>query len=132
MKDLTYALRFLRNRWFFSSVAVVVMALGISLTATMFAIIEGVILNGPDYEELDRIAFLRTTQPQSQFFQGVRLHDYADWREQQAVFDEMRMQYTLAFTPRPSRRGKRFQPIQVRVRDRSLKVRARRGWLAAP
>jgi ABC-type lipoprotein release transport system permease subunit len=83
MRDLTYALRFLRKRWTFTTVAVVVMALGISLTATMFAIIEGVVLGGPDYRDLDRIVYLETTLPQSQFFQSVRVHDYMDWDEQQ-------------------------------------------------
>jgi len=98
MKDFTYALRFLRNRLLFSSVAVVVMALGISLTATMYAIIEGVVLGGPDYVELDRIAFLQTTIPQSQFFQDVRIHDYLDWKDQEAVFDAMAAWYGWSVT----------------------------------
>jgi putative ABC transport system permease protein len=93
MRDLTYALRFLRKRWTFTTVAVVVMALGISLTATMFAIIEGVVLGGPDYRDLDRIVYLETTLPQSQFFQSVRVHDYMDWDEQQTVFDDMAAYY---------------------------------------
>lgn len=98
MGDLTFALRFLRKRWAFTTVAVVVMALGISLTATMFAILEGVILRGPDYEALDRIAYLSTTLPQSEFFQNVRVHDYIDWREQQSVFDHMAAFYGTSVT----------------------------------
>jgi predicted permease len=89
MQDLLYALRFLGKRWGVAAVAVLVMALGISLTATMYAIIEGVVLRGPDYEDVKEILYLQTTIPQSQFNQSVRIHDYLDWREQQSVFDEM-------------------------------------------
>jgi hypothetical protein len=42
-----------------------------------------VVLGGPDYRDLDRIVYLETTLPQSQFFQSVRVHDYMDWDEQQ-------------------------------------------------
>jgi hypothetical protein len=88
-QDIGYALRFLGKRWGAAAVAVVVMSLGISLTATMFAIIKGVVLTGPDYPDLDRIVFVQTTIPQSQFNQSVRIHDYLDWKEQQTVFEEM-------------------------------------------
>jgi putative ABC transport system permease protein len=114
MKDLTYALRFLSKRWAFTTVAVVVMALGISLTATMFAIIEGVVLRGPDYEALDRIVYLRTTIPQSQFCQSVRVRDYVDWGEQQTVFDEMAAYYgTAATISGDGNRAERFRGIRV-------------------
>jgi hypothetical protein len=59
----------------------------------MYGIIKGVVLSGPDYPELERILFLRTTIPQSQFEQSVRLHDYLDWKDQQTVFEEMAAWY---------------------------------------
>ena len=93
-RDFAFALRLLRMRWGVSSVAILVLALGISLTATMYAIIDGVVFSGPDYLNLERILSVRTTIPQSQFDQAVRLHDYLDWREQQTVFDEMAAYYT--------------------------------------
>ncbi len=114
MKDLTFALRFLRKRWAFTSVAVVVMALGISLTSTMFAIINGVVLGGPDYQDLDRIVFLRTTVPQSQFHQSVRVHDYMDWGEQNTVFDEMAAYYNIsAIVSGDGDRAERFRGIRL-------------------
>jgi predicted permease len=93
-RDFAFAVRLLRARWGVSSVAILVLALGISLTATMYAIIDGVVFTGPDYQNLERVLSLRTTIPQSQFDQPVRLHDYLDWREQQTVFDEMAAYYT--------------------------------------
>ncbi len=89
MHDLVYAVRFLAKRRAFTAVALVVMALGISLTATVYAIIEGVILDGPDYRDFDRIVQIRTTVPQATFLQSVRIHDYVDWREGQNAFQEM-------------------------------------------
>jgi putative ABC transport system permease protein len=89
MRNLRYALRSLTARWGVSLVAVFVMSLGISLTASMYAIIDGIVLSGPDYVAIDEIVHLQTTIPQSQFDQPVRIHDYLDWREQQSVFSHM-------------------------------------------
>lgn len=96
IKDFRYGLRHLRHRAGMTAVAMVVLGLGISLTASQFAIIQGVAMSGPDYERLDDIVFLETTIPQSQFNQPVRLHDYLDWAEQQSVFDVMSAHYTLS------------------------------------
>lgn len=51
LQDLRYALRFLKQRTGVTGIAILVMALGISLTATMYAIIQGVVLSGPDYPD---------------------------------------------------------------------------------
>ena len=88
-QDFSFALRFLAKRWGMTTVAVVVMSLGISLTASMYAIIKGVILSGPDYPELEQIVHMQTTIPMSEFHQSVRIHDYLVWKEQLTVFSEM-------------------------------------------
>lgn len=93
IQDFVYGFRFLRKRWGLTSVSVLVLGLGISLTASQYAIIKGIVWSGPDYEELERILFLRTTIPQSQFEQAVRIHDYLDWREQQSAFQKMSAHY---------------------------------------
>ncbi len=93
LQDLGYALRLMRKRWGMTSVATLVMALGIGLTASMYAIIDGVVLSGPDYPDVRSIAYISTTIPQSQFNQSVRLHDYLDWKSQQTVFQEMAAYY---------------------------------------
>ncbi len=114
MSDFAYALRFLAKRWAFTTVAVVVMALGISLTGTVYAILEGVILRGPDYRDFDRIVQIRTTVPQSTFLQSVRIHDYLDWRDQQNAFDEMAawMWWTVTLSGDGSR-AERFNGARV-------------------
>lgn len=96
LQDIGYAVRILRNRIGVTSVAVIVMALGISLTASMYAIIKGVVFSTPDYEAVEEIVFVQTTIPLSQFNQSVRIHDYLDWRAGQTVFSEMAAYYSMS------------------------------------
>ncbi len=93
LQDMGYAVRILRNRIGVTSVAVIVMALGISLTASMYAIIKGVMFSTPDYDAVEDIVYVQTTIPLSQFNQSVRIHDYLDWRDGQTVFTEMAAYY---------------------------------------
>lgn len=46
------------------------------------------------------------------------------------ILRDLRVRYVLAFTPDPGRRG--FVPIEVRVRSRRVRVRARTGYAARP
>lgn len=96
LQDIGYAVRILRNRIGVTSVAVIVMALGISLTASMYAIIKGVVFSTPDYEAVEEIVFVQTTIPLSQFNQSVRIHDYLDWKDGQTVFSEMAAYYSMS------------------------------------
>ncbi len=96
LQDIGYAVRILRNRIGVTSIAVIVMALGISLTASMYAIIKGVLFSTPDYEAVEEIIYVQTTIPLSQFNQSVRIHDYLDWRDGQTVFGEMAAYYSMS------------------------------------
>ena len=46
------------------------------------------------------------------------------------VLRDLRVRYVLAFSPDPERRG--FVPIEVRVKQRRVRVRAREGYTARP
>jgi hypothetical protein len=48
-----------------------------------------------------------------------------------SIADELSKQYYIGY-PSPGHRDGRWHTIQVDVRDRSLKVRARRGYVATP
>ena len=48
----------------------------------------------------------------------------------QEILRDLRVRYVLAFTPDPGRTG--FVPIQVRVRSRRARVRARTGYTGRP
>ena len=62
---------------------------------------------------------------------SVTIRSDADLEEAfQAVLRDLRVRYVLAFSPDPERRG--FVPIEVRVRRRGVRVRAREGYTARP
>lgn len=46
------------------------------------------------------------------------------------ILEELRVRYVLAFTPPPEHRG--FVPLEVRVKRRGARVRARAGYTARP
>ena len=46
------------------------------------------------------------------------------------VLRDLRVRYVLAFSPDSDRRG--FVPIEVRVKQRRVRVRARAGYTARP
>ena len=66
MADLKYALRMLIKRPGTTVLAIIALALGIGLTATMFSIVQGVILRGLPFDESEKILYVgrvNTTQP---------------------------------------------------------------------
>lgn len=50
----------------------------------------------------------------------------------QQVATELRQQYTLAYYPRNVKKDREYRRIQVKVKDRKLKVRARDGYFTRP
>ncbi len=62
---------------------------------------------------------------------SVTIRSDADLEEAfREVLRDLRVRYVLAFSPDPGRRG--FVPIQVRVKERRVRVRAREGYTARP
>ena len=62
---------------------------------------------------------------------SVTIRSDADLEEAfREVLRDLRVRYVLAFSPDPDRRG--FVPIEVRVKQRRVRVRARAGYTARP
>lgn len=62
---------------------------------------------------------------------SVTIRSDADLEEAfQEVLRDLRVRYVLAFSPDPGRQG--FVPIDVRVKQRRVRVRAREGYTARP
>ena len=62
---------------------------------------------------------------------SVTIRSDADLEEAfQEVLRDLRVRYVLAFSPDPGRGG--FVPIEVRVKQRRVRVRAREGYTARP
>ena len=88
IQNLRYAYRKLFKSPASSVVAIVAMALGIALTATMFSIIDGIYLQGLPFDDSERLVHLE----QNNLEQGwdsieVGVHNFEDWRLQQTSFE---------------------------------------------
>ncbi len=88
--ELRYSLRRLIKNPGSSLGAVLAMALGIGLTVSMFAVIDGAVLRGLPFEESERLLQLeqRDFNPSPS---GTRVseHDFVDWRSQQQSFEAL-------------------------------------------
>src|SRR6188474_1677556 len=92
-RDLTIGLRLLVKEKSFCALAVIVLALGIASVATMFSVVNGVMLRGFSFPNADRLASLNFIDPTSATFFGVNGQvssmDFDELRPQQRSFDAL-------------------------------------------
>lgn len=90
LQDIRYALRTLLRNKGFTAIAVACLSLGIGVNATIFSVVDGVILNPYPYPESDRIIVLHSTNPQIQVFRtGPSYPDFKDWRDATSTIEAM-------------------------------------------
>ena len=87
-RDLCYALRALRRSPGFTTVALVVLALGLGATTVMFVLIDGALLRSRPYPSAERLFHIQTLLVQEGSTRKVSYPDFEDLRsESQAVED---------------------------------------------
>src|SRR5258706_3549077 len=87
-QDLRFAVRMLvKDRWF-TLAAASALALGIGANATVFTLVNAVLLRGLPFEEPDRIMALRTQTLKGQGA-GVSFEDFKDWRDRSHSFSQI-------------------------------------------
>jgi putative ABC transport system permease protein len=85
--DVKFALRTLANSPGFAAVAVLTLALGIGVNATVFTLANAVLFKGFPMDNADRILYLNMKNPNnSQQFIGASYPDFRDWRAQTKSF----------------------------------------------
>jgi len=98
VQDLRYAVRALRNSPGFTLVAVLTLALGIGANSAIFSVVHSVLLRPFPYEDPSRLVVVWETQLQHGLpFMYASPPNYADWREQNQVFEQMAVFATRAF-----------------------------------
>lgn len=82
LQDVRYALRTLSKNRAFTAVAVTCLSLGIGVNATIFSVVDGVILHPYPYPESDRLIVLNSTnRPQRVNRAGISYADFKDLRD---------------------------------------------------
>src|SRR5258708_25108869 len=84
-QDLRYAARLLvKDRWF-TAVAATALALGIGVNATMFTIINAVLIRGLPFSQPERIISIGMVDARARP-SGVSRLDFQDWRDGSRAF----------------------------------------------
>jgi len=96
LQDVRFALRTLRQHPGFTTLAVICLALGIGVNASIFSVVDGVLLQPYPYVDAGRIIVLNSTnQKQNINRAGVSYLDLRDWRA-----ESMTLAGAAAFTGR--------------------------------
>lgn len=91
-QDLLFAVRTLRKSAGFTAIAVLTLALGIAVNATMFSMVSAFLLRRPPVREPSRVVVISGINPAQSFhsdLNGVSAPNYLAWREANHVFEEI-------------------------------------------
>src|SRR5215469_15856087 len=91
-QDFTFAARTLSKSPGFAAIAVLTLALGIAVNATMFSMVSAFLLRRPPGREPSRIAVICGVNPVATFqsdLQGVSAPNYLAWRKANHVFADL-------------------------------------------
>lgn len=89
-RDARFAIKSFRRQPFFSTLVIVMLALGIAGNTAVFSIINALFLRPFPYEEPGRLVDLDTTAPEWNLeYVGINYTDFLAWREGNRAFDSM-------------------------------------------
>ncbi len=98
-KDLRYSARMLVKNPGFTVVAVITLALGIGANTAIFSVVNAVLLRPLDYEDPDRLVIILENNWQKGWTRfAVAPGNFAEWREQNQVFEQMAAYTGSSFT----------------------------------
>ncbi|MEP6708410.1 MAG: ABC transporter permease, partial [Pyrinomonadaceae bacterium] len=90
LQDIRYGIRGLFKRPGFTAVAVITLALGIGANSAMFSAVNAVLLRPLSFPESERIVLVEGVNPQQGITDSnLSVPDFADWQNQNQVFEQM-------------------------------------------
>lgn len=113
-RDARFALRSLARDAGLSVTAVVVLALGISLTTTVFAMVNGVVLSKLPFADADRLVSLDTARPSAGIDSlAVSLAQYRTWKDNQRSFARLGAFFSTRLNLSGNEQPERFRGAYV-------------------
>jgi putative ABC transport system permease protein len=89
-QDLRYGARMFRNNPAFTAVAVIALALGIGANTAVFSVVNALLVRPLPFKDPDRLVYVWETNPSTGLERGiVSPADFADWRRQNEVFEDI-------------------------------------------
>jgi putative ABC transport system permease protein len=86
IQDLRFALRLMvKERWF-TAVAVLTLALGIGVNATVFTLVNAVLIRGLPFRDSGKLYMLGLMRPDDSRGGGISFPDFREWRSQARTF----------------------------------------------
>jgi putative ABC transport system permease protein len=89
IRDLRFALHLIaKDRWY-SAVAIIALSLGIGVNATVFTLVNAVLIRGLPYKDAHQLYMLSVTRKDNPRPGGVSLLDFREWQAQSKSFSGM-------------------------------------------
>jgi putative ABC transport system permease protein len=98
LSDVRFSLRQFRKSPGFSLVVIIIMALGIGATTTVFSIVDAVVLRPLPYVQPQRLVEVKSSQEKHFESSDVSYPDIFDWRAQNHSFDHLVSYHDASFT----------------------------------
>src|SRR5687767_4696422 len=99
LQDVRFCLSMMLKNPGFSIVAILTLALGISINSAVFSIVNAVLLRPLPVQDWKRVVAIATVvQRETQERRGTSYQDYLDWRAQSTTFEEIAAYTNDTFT----------------------------------
>lgn len=99
LQDLRYGLRLLVKRSAFTGVAILTLVLGIGANTAIFSVVNAVLLKPLPFPAQERLMTIGQTYPKNRASLSTASYpSFADWKEQDVVFERLAADYPANFT----------------------------------